>query len=71
MREKKKNNIKKNFENPQTNKRINDCIRKTPNETMTKLSDIELNDEEITVLKFNLKYGLFIRPKENEMIAVM
>ena len=53
------------------NKRINDGIRKNPNQTITNLSDIELNDDEIAVLKFGLKHGLLIRPKENEMIAVM
>ena len=35
------------------------------------MSDIELNDDEIAVLKFGLKHGLFIRLRENEMIAVM
>ena len=35
------------------------------------MPDIELNDDEIAVLKLGLKYGLFIRPKENDVIAVM
>ena len=35
------------------------------------MPDIELNDNEIAVLKLGLKYGLFIRPKENEVITVM
>ena len=35
------------------------------------MPDIELNDDEIAVLKLGLKYGLFIRPKENEVITVM
>ena len=35
------------------------------------MADIELNDDEIAVLKLGLKHGLLIRPKENEMIAVM
>ena len=53
------------------NKRINDGIRKNPNEVITNLSDTELNDDEIAVLKLDLKHDLFIRPKKNEMIAVM
>ena len=35
------------------------------------MSDIELNDDKIAVLEIGLKHGLLIRPKENEMIAVM
>ena len=35
------------------------------------MSDIELNNDEIAVLKLGLKHGLLIRPEENEMITVM
>ena len=35
------------------------------------MSDIELNIDEIAVLKLDLKHALLIRPKQNEMIAVM
>ena len=35
------------------------------------MPDIALNDDEIPVLKLGLKHGLFIRPKENEMVAVV
>ena len=35
------------------------------------MSDIQLNDDKIVVLKLTLKHELFIRPKENEMIVVM
>ena len=52
-------------------KRIFDGIRKNPNQTITNLSDIELNDDEIAGLKLGLKHGFLIRPKENEMTAVM
>ena len=41
------------------------------NHTITNLSVIKINDGEIAVLKLGLKHGFFIRPKENEMIAVM
>ena len=44
---------------------------KNPNQTIRTLSDIELNDDEIAVLKLGLIHGLFIRPKQNEMFAVM
>ena len=45
------------------NKRINDGIRKNPNQTKTNLSGIGLNDDEIAVFKLGLKHGLFIRPE--------
>ena len=35
------------------------------------MSDIALYYDEIPVLKFGLKHGLFIRPKENEMVPVV
>ena len=53
------------------NKRINDGIRKNPNQIIINWSDSELNDDEIVVLKLSLKHRTFIRPRENEMIAVM
>ena len=68
---KTKERHQKKLDNLVINKRINDGIRKNPNQTMTNLSDIELNGDKIAALKLGLKHGLFIRPKENEMIAVM
>ena len=68
---KTKERHQKKLDNLVINKRINDGIRKNPNQTITNLSDTELSDDEIAVLKFGLKHGLLIRPKENEMIAVM
>ena len=68
---KTKERHQKKLENLVINKRINDGIRKNPNQTITDLSDIELNNDEIAVLKLNLKHGLLIRLKENEMITVM
>ena len=35
------------------------------------MSDIELNHDKIAVLKLGLKHGLFIIPKENEIITAM
>ena len=43
------------------NKRGNDCIHKKTSQAITNLSDVELNDDIIAVLKLDLKYGLFIR----------
>ena len=45
----------KKLDNPVINKRINDGIRKNPNQIIRNLSDIELNDDEIALLKFSLK----------------
>ena len=68
---KTKERHQKKLDNLVINKRINDGIRKNPNQTITDLSDIELNNDEIAVLKAGLKHGLLIRPKGNKMIAVM
>ena len=62
---------KKKLHNLVINKRINNGIRKNLNETITNLSDVELNDDDIAVMKLGLKHRLFVRPKENEMIAVL
>ena len=35
------------------------------------MSDIELNHDKIAVLKLGLKHGLFIIPKEDEIITAM
>ena len=45
----------KQLDNLVINKRINDGIRKNPNQIITNLSDIELNDDEIALLKLSLK----------------
>ena len=68
---KTKERHQKKLDNFVINKRINDGIRKIPNQTITNLSHIALNDNEIAVLKLGLKHGIFIRPKQNETIAVM
>ena len=68
---KTKERHKEKLDNVLINKRINNGIRKIPNQTITNLLDTELNDDKIAVLELGLKHGLLIRPKENEMIAVM
>ena len=69
--QKKKERHQKKSDNLVINKRIKDGIQKNRNETITNLSDIELNNDEIAVLKLGLKHALFIRHKINKMIPVM
>ena len=53
------------------NKRIHDGVNNNPNSIITNLSNVELNEDEICVLKVGLKHGLLVRPHESEMIAIM
>ena len=53
------------------NKRIHDGVNNNPNSIITNLSNAELNEDEICVLKVELKHGLLIRPRESEVILVM
>ena len=67
MRDEAKERHRNKLDNLIINKRINDGIWENTNQAITNLSDIELNDDKIVkVLKLGLKYGLFIRPEENE-----
>ena len=38
---------------------------------MTNLTNINLSNDEISVLDFGLKHGVLMRPKEPEMIAIV
>ena len=69
--EKTKRRHQKKLDNLIINKRITDGINKNPNKTITNLSDVELTNEEILLLKLWLKHGLLIRPKESEMTTIM
>ena len=53
------------------NKRTHDGVNNNPNSIITNLLNVELNEEEICVLKVGLKHGLLIRPRESEMIVIM
>ena len=53
------------------NKRIHDGVDINPNSIITNLSNVELNEDEIYVLKVGLKHCLLIRPRESEMIVIM
>ena len=50
--EKMKDKYQKKLDNLVINKRINSGIRKNPYQTTINLSDTELNDDEIAVLRF-------------------
>ena len=52
------------------NKTIRDGIKKNPNSIITNLTDTELTENEVSVLKFGLKYGLLTRPKQSKMIVI-
>lgn len=51
------------------NKRIMEVTHKNPNQTIANLSQV--NNEEISLLKFQLKNGLLFKTKESEMIIIM
>ena len=53
------------------NKRIFEGIKEKPNRVITNLANIELNNEEIEILRLGLKHGLLVRPQESEMIVIM
>ena len=53
------------------NKRIHDDVNNNPNSIITNLSNVELNEDNICVLKVGLKHGLLIRQRESEMIVIM
>ena len=53
------------------NKCIQDGIHNNQNKLITNLTNINLTDEEVSILNFGLKHGLLLHPKEPEMIAVM
>ena len=37
---------------------------------ITNLTDMELTENEVSVLKFGLKHGFLTRPEESEMIVI-
>ena len=53
------------------NKRIHDGVNNNPNSIITNMLHVELNEDEICVLKVGLKHGLLMRPHESEMIVIM
>ena len=52
-------------------KRIQEGIHNNANNLITNLTNVTLSDNKIEILKYELKHGLAIRPKESEMIVMM
>ncbi|XP_066930298.1 uncharacterized protein [Clytia hemisphaerica] len=52
------------------NKRVLDGIAPNPNNIITNLTNFELTETEIEVLRLGLKHGVLLRPKESEMIVI-
>ena len=53
------------------NKCIQDGIHNNQNKLITNVTNIDLTDEEVSILNLGLKHGLLLHPKEPEMVAVM
>ena len=53
------------------NKTIRDGIKKTPNSIIANLTDMELTESEVSVLKYGLKHRLLTRAKKSEMILIV
>ena len=51
------------------NKTICDGIKK--NCIITDLTDMELTENEVSVLKYGLKYGLLTWPKKSEIVVIV
>ena len=54
-----------------TEKRLQDGIQQNLKTIMTNLTNINLSNDEISVLDFGLKHGVLMRPKEPEMTAIV
>ena len=53
------------------NKRIHDGVNNNRNSITANLLNVELNEDEISILKVGVKHGLLIRPREHKMIVIM
>lgn len=52
-------------------KRIQNSIHKNPNEDITNFTGATSSSYETEILKYDLKHGVAIRPKESEMIVIL
>ena len=59
------------YDNLLIEKRLRDGIQQNPTKIITNLTNIDLSNDEISVLEVHLKHGVFMRPKEPEMIAIV
>ena len=48
-----------------------DFIKPKPNEVVTNLANFQLSVVEVSAIRFGLKHGLLVHPKESEMIALV
>ena len=53
------------------NKCVTEWIKPNPNKIITNLTNCELTENEVEVLRLGLKHDLILQPKETEMIAVI
>ena len=60
----------KKHDNMITEKRLCDCTQRNPNKIITKLTNITLTQDEISVFELGLKHGVLLRLREPEMIAI-
>ena len=52
-------------------KRIQEGMHSNPNNLITNLTNVTLLNNKIKILKYGLKHGIAIGPKESEMIVIM
>ena len=65
------NRHKKTLDTLIVNKYVTEGIKPNPNKIITNLTNCELTENEVEVLRLGLKHGLILQPKETEMIAVI
>ena len=51
--------------------RQRDGIQQNPNKIIANITNIDLSNDEISMLELGLQHGVLVRPKEQEMIAVV
>ena len=59
------------FSNLIMKKCIQEGIHKNPSDLITNFTNVTLSNSKIKILKYGLKHGLEIRPKESVMIVIM
>ena len=59
------------FNNLIIEKIIQEGIHNNPNELITNLTNAILSNHEIEILKYGLKHGVAVLPKQSEMIVIM
>ena len=65
------NRHKKKFDTLIVNKCVTEGIKPNPNKIIMNITNCELKESEVEVLRLGLKHGLILQPKETETIAVI